>query len=208
MKNTVYRWSLCVSVFTLFLSGCSTLKPNQVKLTMESSPPGAMIYEGDKAWGQAPVTLILTANESGVRAGKTSTGNMTAIWPSGARKVVDINAPLNSGDRLYTFSRPPNEPGLDKDLAYANQLRQTTAAQARADRQSSDAVWDAVGKAGSDYGRAKANAANSNNSNAYSDAYKDEMRRLQQPAIRPSPISTPTRTSCRTIGSNYVCDTY
>lgn len=41
----------------------------------------------------------------------------------------------------FTFSRPPNAPGLDKDLAYAAQLRQIQAAEDQATAASSAAFW-------------------------------------------------------------------
>ena len=125
-----------------FLVGCATpLKPNQVRVSFNSEPPGAMIYNGDKAWGTAPVELVLTASEGAVRAGYSDQNDMYAMWPSGAKSRKGVRIQVGQGSRQFTFSRPSDAPGLDKDLAYAAQLRQIQAAEEQASAASSAAFW-------------------------------------------------------------------
>jgi hypothetical protein len=103
----------------LALAGCATpLQPNQTQLTFLSEPPGAMFYEGETAWGVAPQVRIYTSYN-----GTTKTNAVTAIWSSGARKTMTFNFTLGE-KQIATFSRPPNAPGLNIDLAFAERLRQ------------------------------------------------------------------------------------
>jgi hypothetical protein len=87
-------------------------------LTYESVPEGAEIFEGGKSLGTAPVmrTYLATAN-----AQKITTPDVTAVWPSGAKTSFFTVLPPNA-DRVATLSRPANAPGLEQDLAFAQQL--------------------------------------------------------------------------------------
>lgn len=114
--------SLWLVSVCLLLCACATLKPNQTRLTFLTEPPGAMLYEGQTAWGLSPQVKIFTSNN-----GDTTTGAVTAIWSSGARKTMTFNVTLGAKQNA-TISRPPNAPGMDKDLAFAEQLRQNEAA--------------------------------------------------------------------------------
>lgn len=103
----------------LALAGCATpLQPNQIEITFLSQPPGAMFYEGQTAWGVAPQTKVYTFYN-----GINRITAITAIWSSGARYTSEVTGKL--GERgSVTFSRPPNAPGLNIDLAFAETLRQ------------------------------------------------------------------------------------
>lgn len=138
----MFRVILKSVLVCVVLAGCATpLKPNQVRITYDANPPGAMIYEGEKAWGTAPVTLIVTANDTAMRAGYAELRNMFAMWPSGAKSPRGVRVGLGRGDQQFVFSRPSDAPGLDKDLAYAAQLRQIQAAEEQASAASSAAFW-------------------------------------------------------------------
>ena len=123
---------LFLLVCSAFLSGCATpLKSNQVKVTFDSEPPGAMIYSGDQAHGVAPKTLIYDLPPDAVKRGWIDDNNVRAVWPSGAvRKGVRLTMQIREG--TVTFSRPSNAPGLDIDLAHAARLRQVAATEAQA----------------------------------------------------------------------------
>ena len=110
----------CIAVaFAILLTGCATLAPNQAQLTFISDPPGAMLYEGKTPLGMAPQVRIYTVQE-----GHSSTTNpITAVWGSGAQASMRFNLALRRRQNA-TLYRPPNAPGLDKDLMIAIQLQQ------------------------------------------------------------------------------------
>lgn len=138
---TMFKFIAACTTVAL-ISGCATpLKPNQVRITFNSEPPGAMIYDGEKAWGNAPVTLVLTASENAMRAGYSEQNSVYAMWPSGAKSRKGVRIHVGKGSQQFTFSRPSDAPGLDKDLAYAAQLRQIRASEEQASAASSAAFW-------------------------------------------------------------------
>lgn len=130
MKTLMTHFLVCLVV--LVLQGCDTLPSNQVKFTVRSQPPGAMIYEGNTAWGVAPQTRYYTGDTN---IGNIRTNPITAIWSSGAKASTFFNLPMGQGDREYVFSRPPDAPGLSVDLDYAAQVQQQASNQQSADAQ-------------------------------------------------------------------------
>lgn len=108
-----------------FLGGCGTpsLQSDQIMVTYESMPPGAMIYKGNQAVGTAPQSFIYTLNANTVRGTFQTDQQMGAIWPSGARS---FGASINTGIKhsSIVFSRPSNAPGMDIDLSYARRVQQ------------------------------------------------------------------------------------
>jgi hypothetical protein len=87
-------------------------------LTYQSVPEGAEIFEGGKSLGTAPVmrTYFGTANSQ-----KITTPDVTAVWPSGAKTSFFTVLPPNA-DRVATLARPADAPGLQQDVAFAQQL--------------------------------------------------------------------------------------
>lgn len=132
---------LCYAIF-LVLMGCATtkqLEPNQFELTLNSSPEGALIYEKGEALKQAPFTVVITASEANMRDGFVPFKEVFAVWPSGAKtNVTTVRAAAGRGPQTYTFSRPPDAPRLDIDLAHVETMRNTRATerQAKASEQS------------------------------------------------------------------------
>ena len=98
------------------LGACSL--PTHAMLTYQSVPEGAEIFEGGKSLGTSPVmrTYLGAAN-----AQKITTPDVTAVWPSGAKTSFFTVLPPNA-DRVATLARPANAPGLEQDLAFAQQL--------------------------------------------------------------------------------------
>ena len=120
----------------LLLAGCQSIPKDQAYTTFQSQPPGAMLYQGNTAWGAAPQTMIYT-----LRPGATEivSAPVTAVWASGATVTTRIR--MTPGiEQSYTFSRPPGAPGLDKDLAIAAQIQQNAIAQQQADAASTVAT--------------------------------------------------------------------
>lgn len=99
------------------LLGACTI-PTHAMLTYQSVPEGAEIFEGGKSLGTAPVmrTYLGAAN-----AQKITTPDVTAVWPSGAKTSFFTVLPPNA-DRVATLARPADAPGLQQDLAFAQQL--------------------------------------------------------------------------------------
>ena len=90
-----------------------------------------MVYWGNHAYGVAPKTLVITLPQNTATTARDDY-NLRAIWPSGAEaKGFRLNPRIKEGS--VTLSRPPNAPGLDKDLAYAAQLAQMEAQQRNSD---------------------------------------------------------------------------
>jgi uncharacterized protein YceK len=112
-------------VFVVLLNaGCGTLERNQIQITLKSEPSGAMIYEGEKAWGVTPLTLNFNFTEQALLNGYADHA-ISAVWPSGARKDQTIRFRMDVGTyQHYVFSRPSNVPGLDTDFANAARLQQ------------------------------------------------------------------------------------
>lgn len=137
-----------VACSVMLVSGCASgpppLQPNQVRVTFYSEPDGAMLYEGDVAWGQSPQTRIYTAT---VTTGTIKTKLLTAIWPSGARETIGFTLTLGQGDRFAKFSRPQSASGLVDDLTYANKLKQEREAKAASDRAETSQTWRDLGNA-------------------------------------------------------------
>jgi hypothetical protein len=95
----------------LILSGCAT-EPRGAKLTYETSPPGATIWQGGESLGIAPVTRGYPAAPNG---DQIRTPEVTAVWPSGAKATFWTF--LKPGDdNVTTIARPANAPNLQADI--------------------------------------------------------------------------------------------
>ena len=109
MNSSLSRFAIAAS-FAL-LAGCATSPPG-AKLTYETSPAGATLYEGGKALGTAPQMRSYPADAAG---GQIRTPEVTAVWPSGAK--TSFWTFLKPGDdNVTTLARPANAPNLQADL--------------------------------------------------------------------------------------------
>lgn len=121
LKGGAMRILLLVA---LILAGCSTLQPNQTRITFDSNPPGATISNGSIS-GTAPLVLIWTLNNGQATA---LSEPITATWVSGAITTNRMN--LKAGQEgAYTIVRPQGVAGLDSDIQWAIHLKQRQAAQ-------------------------------------------------------------------------------
>ena len=93
------------------VSGCATGEAG-AKLTYQTSPAGATLYEGGQSIGVAPVMRHYDAPAGG---GQIRTPEVTAVWPSGAK--ASFWTYLNPGDdNVTTIARPAKAANLQVDL--------------------------------------------------------------------------------------------
>ena len=136
---------------TLALAGCAT-EPRPAKLTYDSSPAGATLYENGQPIGIAPVTRTYGAADA---SGQIRTPVVTAVWPSGAKESFWTF--LKPGDdNATTIARPAKAPNLQADLdnaqkyaadearRKAGQLRDQARSSARCQAQMSGAAQTAI----------------------------------------------------------------
>ena len=134
MKPFVSR--LAVLATAAVLASCATTPPG-AKLTYETLPAGATLYEGGQSLGIAPVTKAYPAAGEGAQI---RTAEVTAVWPSGAK--TSFWTFLKPGDdNVTTLSRPAGAPNLQADLdnaqKYASAEQRLKAQQARDQARSS-----------------------------------------------------------------------
>ena len=128
MKSTFFRLAAIAAVAVL--ASCAT-EPQGAKLTYETTPPGATIYEGGQSLGIAPVTKSYPSAGEGAQI---RTAEVTALWPSGAKTTFWTF--LKPGDdNVTTLTRPAGAPNLQADLdnaqKYASAEQRLKAQQAR-----------------------------------------------------------------------------
>ena len=112
MKQLISRFVVGAAAAAIVgLAGCAISAPG-AKLTYETSPPGATIYEGGQSVGVAPVMRTYHGDAAG---GQIRTPEVTALWPSGAKATFWTF--LKPGDdNVTTLARPANAPNLQADL--------------------------------------------------------------------------------------------
>ena len=98
------------AVATMF-SGCATPEAG-AKLTYQTSPAGATLYEGGQSIGVAPVMRHYDAAAGG---GQIRTPEVTAVWPSGAKASFWTFLKVGD-DNVTTIARPDKAPNLQADL--------------------------------------------------------------------------------------------
>ena len=130
--NKLITRTLTLSAATVaILAGCASA-PTGAKLTYETSPPGATLYQDGKSLGVAPVMRSYPADAAG---GQIRTPDVTAVWPSGAKTTFWTF--LKPGDdNVATLTRPSNAPNLQADLDNAKQYQNS------ADRQKDQLLRD------------------------------------------------------------------
>ena len=101
---------LAIAASALILAGCAT-GPRGAKLTYESSPLGATLYENGQPIGLAPQMRVYEE----AKDGQIRTPVVTAVWPSGAK--ASFWTFLKPGDdNVTTIARPANAPNAQVDL--------------------------------------------------------------------------------------------
>jgi hypothetical protein len=102
---------LALAAVATLLPGCATPEAG-AKLTYQTSPAGATLYEGGQSLGVAPVMRRYAADAG---ATQIRTPEVTAVWPSGAKATFWTF--LKPGDdNVTTITRPEKAPNLQADL--------------------------------------------------------------------------------------------
>ena len=129
MKSTI-----AVAVLFLTLPPISVLagKPRtkSIEVTYTTDLAGAMLYEGERAWGMTPVLLKYELPE-----GCTNVRPLTVRWPSGAEaSIAALTVCTKMGKhQQFAFNRPVGYPGREVDAQFALQLAQMSLQQQQAD---------------------------------------------------------------------------
>lgn len=116
----VLRLFLLVLVFSLI--GCAS----SLKVTYQSDPPGASVYEGSRMLGYAPVTANYALTEEDKKTGSKQLLGTTAKWASGATaSITYLTADLRQFglSQSFTFQRPDAYPNREADLQFAIELQ-------------------------------------------------------------------------------------
>lgn len=125
---------------SLSTAACST---KTLHVTYLSHPPGAALYEGERAFGYCPLTLEYTITQADRQRGYMVLRGLTARWVSGARaSVSSIQADLNNGTtQQFTFLRPEEAAGLQIDASFALDIERNRILQQQAEAQQNQAFW-------------------------------------------------------------------
>jgi len=108
MKRFIACFALAASA--ALLAACAT-GPSGARLTYETSPAGATLYEGGQSIGVAPQMRAYPADPSG---GQIRTPEVTAIWPSGAKATFFTFLKVGD-DNVTTITRPLGAPNAAVD---------------------------------------------------------------------------------------------
>lgn len=121
---------LIILVAVLFLGGCAST----AKMTINSDPPGAVIYYDGEREGYAPQTLVFDVDKVDKKRGYIGLLDIKVQWASGATRTgSNLKLDLSKGrNQSFVVRRPENAPGLAVDQRFALELARTQAAQRQA----------------------------------------------------------------------------
>ena len=131
--NTPTRWIAAALSSAALVAGCVTTAATTARLTYQTSPAGAQLFEGGLALGMEPVTRTYRSDGT---PGDIRTPEVRAVWPSGATQTFYALIPVGS-DREATIERPADAPNLQQDQDNAKAVlaaRQRDADRLKADR--------------------------------------------------------------------------
>jgi len=110
-----------IVVLCAALAGCAVPPPTRAKLTYQTVPDAAELFEGGKSLGLAPVTRTY---DSDGKSSTIQTPDVKAVWPSGATTNFYTILPVGA-DNVATLQRPADAPRLQQDLDHAKTVAAT-----------------------------------------------------------------------------------
>jgi hypothetical protein len=111
---------LACALGVALLTGCAS----QLRITYDSDPRGATLYQNGQPFGTTPVTLNYQADQTFRNGGCMALRGTEVKWASGASaSISSLTACSSTGyQQLFTFMRP-DVPGRDIDANFALQLQ-------------------------------------------------------------------------------------
>lgn len=122
-KQNRYRITLLLLVFVI--TGCSyPMLTRTLTITYKSDPSGAILYENGRNLGYTPISVIYEATLADIRRGFILINSPSVRWASGVTSALETNRiDLSKGyHQEYTFFRPENIPGREKDVSYGLEI--------------------------------------------------------------------------------------
>jgi hypothetical protein len=126
-------------VSVALLSGCAT----NLRVTYDSDPPGAVLYQGQQKMGYTPYTLSYRVTDEDKARGYKNIAGTSVRWASGATaEIKSLRADLNQYGlfQRFNFERPVGAPGSDIDARFSLELERTRAMQRQAAAQEEQAA--------------------------------------------------------------------
>ena len=135
--TTLYR--LALLFFCATLGACAS----GLKVTYQSDPPGAALYQGSQLMGYTPYVLQYEVTDDDRRRGAKLLQGTSVKWASGAAaSVPSLTANFNQFglNQLFTFQRP-DVPGREVDMQFALELQKLAIMRQQASAQQSQAYY-------------------------------------------------------------------
>lgn len=129
---------LTVTALSL-LVGCAS----NLKVTFDSDPPGAALYQGQQRFGYTPFILQYTVSKEDKERGYKVLAGTSVRWASGATAEENsLTADLKryGYSQQFTFQRPENVPGRETDERFSLELNRTRAIERQASAQEEQAA--------------------------------------------------------------------
>lgn len=121
------------------LVGCAS----HLKVTYDSDPPGAVLYQGQQRFGYTPYTLQYTVSKEDKERGYKVLAGASVRWASGATAELNsLTADLKryGFSQQFTFQRPENVLGREIDERFSLELNRTRAMERQAAAQEEQAA--------------------------------------------------------------------
>ena len=134
---------LALLVLLATLGACAS----KLRVTYQSDPAGAALYQGAQMFGYTPFTLEYQLTEEDRKKGSKLLQGTTVKWASGASaEVPSLNADISRFglNQQFTFQRPDSYPGRATDVQFALELQKLALMRQQVRAQQDQAYWQMV----------------------------------------------------------------